>query len=149
MAPHGLMELTTIAQSYLRFLRDKLNYCEIAAQIFQLQVWCKFVPFMTFFMQLMLTKMLEVIERFPREITFLKTGYPVSTQSIPTQNIRPPCSFLMFSGVIEMYYLEQIGKIKSIRVKNCVYPEQKNIFKAKNDRLYQYRSNIFFLILRQ
>ena len=80
MAPHGLMELTTIAQSYLRFLRDKLNYCEIAVQIFQLQVWCKFVPFMTFFMQLMLTKMLEVIERFPREIKFLKTGYPVSTQ---------------------------------------------------------------------
>ena len=74
------MELTTIAQSYLRFLRDKLNYCKVAVQIFQLQVWCKFVPFMTFFMQLMLTKMLEVIEKFPREIIFLKTGYPVSTQ---------------------------------------------------------------------
>ena len=139
------MELTTIAQSYLRFLRDKLNYCEIAVQIFQLQVWCKFVPFMTFFMQLMLTKMLELKDF--QEKLFLKTGYPVSTQFYTHSKHQ---TTLQLSDVFRGYRNVLFGTNRQNKKYTCeklrLSRTEKHI---QNDRLYQYRSNIFFLILRQ
>ena len=73
--------------------------------IFQLQVWCKFVPFICSFLciidhnQRMLTKILEaIVEDFQEKLCFQKQVTWFQPISIPTENIRPPCSFLMFPG---------------------------------------------------